>query len=142
MGRKKQLPDIPQEKPETVELTDGAYEWYANDNDTLTTWTGYAAPDWALVLALWMLWPAGHMVWAFGLKETRPKSGSGQAPRRAVPPALIGVKSCRAYMANMPTAAAGGQLGKVSTQTKPPKIIWFYWIPNHAMMLCVQTVCG
>lgn len=47
MERKKQLPDIPQEKPETVELTDGAYEWYANDNDTLTTWTGYAAPDWA-----------------------------------------------------------------------------------------------
>lgn len=47
MGRKKQLPDIPQEKPETVELADGAYEWYANDNDTLTTWTGYAAPDWA-----------------------------------------------------------------------------------------------
>ena len=47
MGRKKQSPDIPQEKPETVELTDGAYEWYANDNDTLTTWTGYAAPDWA-----------------------------------------------------------------------------------------------
>lgn len=47
MERKKQLPDIPQEKPETVELADGAYEWYANDNDTLTTWTGYAAPDWA-----------------------------------------------------------------------------------------------
>lgn len=47
MERKKQLPDIPQEKPETVELTDGTYEWYANDNDTLTTWTGYAAPDWA-----------------------------------------------------------------------------------------------
>lgn len=47
MERKKQLPDIPQEKPETVELTDEAYEWYANDNDTLTTWTGYAAPDWA-----------------------------------------------------------------------------------------------
>lgn len=47
MGRKKQLPDIPQEKPETVELADGAYEWYADNNDTLTTWTGYAAPDWA-----------------------------------------------------------------------------------------------
>lgn len=47
MERKKQLPDIPQEKPEPVELTDGAYEWYANDNDALTTWTGYAAPDWA-----------------------------------------------------------------------------------------------
>ena len=47
MERKKQLPDITQEKPETVELADGAYEWYANDNDTLTTWTGYAAPDWA-----------------------------------------------------------------------------------------------
>lgn len=47
MERKKQSPDIQQEKPETVELTDGAYEWYASDNDTLTTWTGYAAPDWA-----------------------------------------------------------------------------------------------
>lgn len=38
---------MPQEKPVSVELSADAYEFYANDNDTLTTWTGYAAPDWA-----------------------------------------------------------------------------------------------
>ena len=47
MGRKKQSPEMPQEKPVSVELSADAYEFYANDNDTLTTWTGYAAPDWA-----------------------------------------------------------------------------------------------
>ena len=47
MGRKKQSPEHPEEKPVSVELTSEAYDFYANDNDTLTTWTGYAAPDWA-----------------------------------------------------------------------------------------------
>ena len=30
-----------------VELTKEGYSWYASSGDTLTTWTGNAAPDWA-----------------------------------------------------------------------------------------------
>lgn len=30
-----------------VELTSEGYSWYASSGDTLTTWTGNAAPDWA-----------------------------------------------------------------------------------------------
>ena len=40
MGRKKQSPEMPQEKPVSVELSASSYEFYANDNNTLTTWTG------------------------------------------------------------------------------------------------------
>lgn len=35
------------ERLESVELSDDGYSWYASGNDSLTTWSGQAAPDWA-----------------------------------------------------------------------------------------------
>ena len=36
-----------QEQSSQVELTAEGYSWYSSDGDTLATWTGNAAPDWA-----------------------------------------------------------------------------------------------
>lgn len=36
-----------QEQSSPVELTAEGYSWYSSDGDTLATWTGNAAPDWA-----------------------------------------------------------------------------------------------
>lgn len=36
-----------QEQSSPVELTGEGYSWYATSGDTLATWTGNAAPDWA-----------------------------------------------------------------------------------------------
>ena len=120
MGRKKQSPEIPQEKPASVELSDSSYDFYANDNSPLTTWTGYAAPDWAAgAKTLYAM-----AVWACGMRETRQGSNSGRAPRRARPAALIGAVKCSpGYMASMPAVAAGGQHGRQNTQTKHQKAI-------------------
>lgn len=126
---------MPQEKPVSVELSASSYEFYANDNNTLTTWTGYAAPDWAAgaktldAMAGWAYGP--------GLRyegdKAKVKQWTGTTPAR--PAALIGVVRCSpAYIENMPTAAAGGQRGRVNTQTKPPKITLCCSTQNHAMM--------
>lgn len=45
MSKKKMQGLSPESSP--VELTKEGYSWYASTGDTLTTWTGNAAPDWA-----------------------------------------------------------------------------------------------
>ena len=45
MSTKKMQGLSPESSP--VELTKEGYSWYASTGDTLTTWTGNAAPDWA-----------------------------------------------------------------------------------------------